>query len=218
MILRFQAILILVWFVVVPSVGADTTIEGVVSLPAPRPERALNPRYQSNIDDSLAAANPPAAIVYLEGDFGGIKRTPSPTPAEMSQKNFAFSPDLVAVPIGGTVHFPNLDDTYHNVFSYSKPKRFDLGRFRKDEKPGSIMFDKPGLVTVHCEIHDRMRGMILVMESPFFEKTDSHGRYRLEHLPSGHFVAKAWITENDVRAIPVDLKEGATVHIDFHEK
>jgi hypothetical protein len=102
----------------------------------------------------------------------------------MSQKNIAFAPDLLPVLVGTAVDFPNLDDTYHNVFSYSKAKRFDLGRYRKDERPTTVVFDKPGVVTIHCEIHERMRGTILVLETPYFVKTDTTGRYRAR-LPSG---------------------------------
>src|ERR1041384_1631912 len=126
-----------------------------------------------------------------------------------------FAPDLVAVAIGGTVAFPNLDDTYHNVFSYSKTKRFDLGRYRKDEKPTTVVFDKPGAVTIHCEIHERMRGTILVLETPYFQKTDTAGKYRLEHLPPGSYVLKAWVAGDDVRQHPAELKTGMTLHVDF---
>jgi hypothetical protein len=136
----------------------------------------------------------------------------------MTQKNILFAPDLIAVHVGTAVEFPNLDDTYHNVFSYSKAKRFDLGRYRKNEKPGTVIFDMPGVVTVHCEIHDRMRGTILVLETPYFQKTDSSGHYRLEHLPAGRFVLKAWINQADVRERSVDLKSGATLQADFPAK
>jgi hypothetical protein len=63
-----------------------------------------------------------------------------------------------------------------------------------------------------------MRGVVLVLETPYFKKTDSAGRYRLEHLPAGHFLLRAWVSENDVRERPVDLKDGATLHVDFPEK
>lgn len=194
----------------------DATIEGVVQLPPPRMERALNQRYQSNADAPLTPSNPPAALVYLDGDFSPNEAVPAnPAVVQMQQKNFAFAPDLVAVRVGRAVAFPNMDDMYHNVFSYSKTKRFDLGRFRKDEKPPSVVFDKPGVVTVHCEIHDRMRGIVLVLTSPYFVKTDSAGRYRLEHLPSGHYSLKAWVNEADVRVRDVDLTNGAALRIDF---
>jgi plastocyanin len=181
-------------------------------------ERPVNQRYQTNVEAPLTPSNPPAAVVYLEGDFTGHDKPVSKTPAVMSQKEVAFSPDLVAIRAGGSVDFPNMDDTYHNVFSYSKAKRFDLGRFRKDEKAGTVFFEKPGIVTVHCEIHDRMRGIILVLESPYFQKTDPAGRYQLEHLPAGHFSLKAWVNENDVRTREVDLKDGVKLHIDFPGK
>ena len=196
----------------------DAAIEGVVQLPPPTMERALNQRYGTNVEAPLTPSNPPAAVVYLEGNFSGNGKGSSTNVAEMGQKNMLFAPDLIAVHIGGAVVFPNLDDTYHNVFSYSKTKRFDLGRYRKEEKPATVVFDKSGVVTVHCEIHDRMRGTILVLETPYFQKTDSAGHYRLEHLPAGHFSLKAWVNEADVREHPVDLKSAATLRIDFPGK
>ena len=181
-------------------------------------ERPVNQRYQSNVEAPLTPSNPPAALVYLEGEFRTPDKPVSKAPAQMTQKNVAFAPDLIAVRVGTAVDFPNMDDTYHNVFSYSKPKRFDLGRYRKDEKPAKVVFDKPGVVTVHCEIHDRMRGIILVLETPYFQKTDSAGHYRLEHLPAGRFTLKAWVNENDVRTVPVELKDGAILHVDLPGK
>jgi plastocyanin len=202
----------------VASAKADATIEGLVQLPEPKMERPVIQRYQSTVEAPLTPSNPPAAVVYLEGAFRAPDKPRSTTPAEMTQKNVAFAPDLIAVRVGTAVDFPNMDDTYHNVFSYSKPKRFDLGRYRKDERPATVVFDKPGVVTVHCEIHDRMRGIILVLETPYFQKTDSTGHYRLQHLPAGRFTLKAFINENDVRTIPVELKDGAILHIDLPGK
>ena len=201
------------------TLKADATIEGLVKLPPPRMERALSQRYQNTVEPPLNPSNPPAAVVYLEGDLPTIEKTAArKEPVAMMQKDMAFAPDLVAVRVGGTVEFPNRDDMYHNVFSYSKTKRFDLGRFRKDEKAATVVFDKPGVVTVHCEIHDRMRGVILILATPYFEKTDSAGRYRLEHLPAGQFLLRAWVNESDVRTVPVDLKDGVTLHVDFPGK
>jgi plastocyanin len=206
--------------VVTATVAAkdEASIEGLVQLPPPTVVRALNQRYGTNTEAPLTPSNPPAAVVYLEGNFPANAKPPSGPVGQMAQKNMLFAPDLIAVHTGGSVEFPNLDDTYHNVFSYSKTKRFDLGRYRKEEKPGLVVFDKPGVVTVHCEIHDRMRGTVLVLESPYFQKTDSAGRYRIDHLPTGHFTVKAWVNEADVREQTVDLKPGARVHLDFPAK
>ncbi len=196
----------------------DAVVEGKVELPPPSMQRMLTQRYGANVDAPLTPTNPPAAVVFLEGDFSTKAAKASGNVVQMAQKNMLFAPDLVAVAVGGMVAFPNLDDTYHNVFSYSKTKRFDLGRYRKDEKPATVTFDKPGLVTVHCEIHDRMRGTVLVLATPYFQKTDPSGHYRLEHLPSGQFALKAWVNQADVREQTVNLKSGAKLQIDFPKK
>ena len=199
------------------SLRAQVVIEGTVQLPKPSFDRGLNQRYATAPDIALAPTNPPAAVVYLEGDFKGQGSVPK-SPAQVAQKNVAFAPDLLPILVGTAVEFPNMDETYHNVFSYSKFKRFDLGRYRKDEKPSVVVFDKPGAVTIHCEIHERMRGTILVLETPHFIKTDTAGRYRLEHLPPGNYVLKAWVAGDDVRQHPVELKSGMTLHVDFPAK
>lgn len=198
------------------GIWADATLEGLVELPKATDLRPLNQRYRSNVEVPVAPTNPPIAVVYLAGDFAGKNNAKSS--AQMTQKNITFEPDLLAIQVGTAVDFPNLDDTYHNVFSYSKLKRFDLGRYRKDEKPATVVFDKPGAVTVHCEIHDRMRGTILVLETPYFKKSDTAGRYRVEHLPAGRYTLKAWISDNDIRERSVDLKNGQTLHVDFPAK
>ena len=199
------------------SAQAQAIIEGSVQLPKPAPDHGINQRYAANNDVPLAPSNPPAAVVYLEGPRSTQLSIPK-TPAQMVQKNIAFLPDLLPVVIGTAVDFPNMDDTYHNVFSYSKTKRFDLGRYRKDEKPTTVVFDKPGVVTIHCEIHERMRGTILVLETPYFQKTDTAGRYRMEHLPTGSFLLKAWVAGDDIRERQVELKSGMTLHVDFPAK
>lgn len=148
------------------GIWADATVEGLVELPKATTLRPLNKRYRTDVEVPVAPTDPPIAVVYLAGDFAG--KINAKSSAQMTQKNIAFEPDLLPIQVGTAVDFPNLDDTYHNVFSYSKLKRFDLGRYRKDEKPATVLFDKPGAVTVHCEIHDRMRGTILVLETPYF--------------------------------------------------
>jgi plastocyanin len=209
------ALILLASGIAINSIHAQAIIEGMVQLPKPTYDHGTNQRYGAGPDIPIAPSNPPAAVVYLEGDFHADASSRAKASAEMAQKNIAFAPDLVAILVGSSVEFPNMDETYHNVFSYSKTKRFDLGRFRKDEKPTSVVFDKPGVVTIHCEIHDRMRGTILILETPHFVKTDTAGRYRLEHLPVGNYVLKAWVDGSDIRQRAVELKNGAALHVDF---
>jgi plastocyanin len=191
-------------------------IEGRVQLPKSAADHGVTQRYQPNAEIAIGPVDPPAAIVYLAGNFPAAQGDKSLM--HMAQKNINFLPNLMAIQVGTTVDFPNLDDTYHNVFSYSKIKRFDLGRYRKDEKPGTVLFDKPGVINVHCEIHERMRGTILILETPHFVKTDTNGHYRLEHLPAGQFVLKAWISESETREHPVELKTNTTLHVDLPAK
>jgi hypothetical protein len=133
----------------------------------------------------------------------------------MAQRRLQFVPGMLAVRQGTTVEFPNQDDLYHNVFSYSKAKRFDLGRYRRDEKPATQLFDKLGVVRLSCEIHTHMQGIILVLDTPYFQKTDAEGRYRLEGLPAGKYTLKAWVSEKETYERPVELEPGGKLRVDF---
>ena len=124
-------------------------------------------------------------------------------------------PALLPVRVATAVAFPNDDGFYHNVFSYSKPKRFDLGRYRKDDPPPVQVFDKPGLVKLYCEIHQHMRGFILVLDTPVFTRTSTTGTYRLENLPSGDYLLKAWVDETLTYEQRVHLAARQTLHVDF---
>jgi hypothetical protein len=119
------------------------------------------------------------------------------------------------VQTGTEVAFPNYDNEYHSVFSYAKTKRFDLGQYRKDEKPPIQLFEKPGVVDLYCQIHGHMRGTILVVDTPFFTESDPiTGAYRLENLPAGTHKLKMWFSGKEVER-PVELKDGETLKIDF---
>jgi plastocyanin len=192
---------------------AQATLEGRVELPKSHSAPVVSKRYEVVTTGGVLAINPPLAVVYLEGATSRPKSLPT---KEVAQKNLTFIPALLAVQVGTRVEFPNLDDTYHSVFSYSPAKRFDLGRYRPDEKPvPSQILDQPGLVTLRCDIHEHMRGLILVLNTPFFAMTEPDGRFKLSGLPSGHYIAKAWIDSKTTREHEVDLKAGNTSHLDF---
>jgi plastocyanin len=190
----------------------EAVIEGRVELPKPQSTTVVNKRYQIVTKAGIMAPDPPQAVVYLEGKFPAAS---APRRVQMVQKDLSFVTPLLPVEVGTTIEFPNRDDTYHNIFSYSKPKRFDLGRYRSDETPiPSQTFDQPGLVTLHCDIHAHMRGIILVVETPYFVRSDGGGNYRLTGLPAGRYILKAWVNSRTTLERPVELKNGATLHID----
>jgi hypothetical protein len=128
----------------------------------------------------------------------------------------AFVPALLPVQVGTRVEFPNFDGSFHNIFSYSPAKRFDLGRYRPDEKPvPSVLFDTAGLVVLRCDIHEHMRGLVLVLATPYFVLTDAEGNFRLAGLPVGKYQLKVWIDSRTTLSKAVELGEGAVVRADF---
>jgi len=188
-------------------------VEGRVSLPKSRSTPVVIKRYEIVTSGNVLSTNPPVAVVYLEGSFP--KPVSQPT-KQVSQKDLTFVPALLPIQVGTRVEFPNLDDTYHSIFSYSPAKRFDLGRYRPDERPiPSQVFDTPGLVTLRCDIHEHMRGLILVLNTPHFVITNPDGGYRMGALPAGHYTLKAWIDSKTTREQQIDLKNGEALHVDF---
>lgn len=192
---------------------AQATIEGRVTLPKSHSAPVVNQRYEIVTQGGILSTNPPLAVAYLEGNFPppGAGLLP-----QIGQKDMAFVPMLLPVQAGTRVEFPNHDNTFHNIFSFSPPKRFDLGRYRPDERPiPSVLFDVPGLVVLRCDIHEHMRGLVLVLATPHYVITDAAGHYRLSGLPAGHYLLKVWLDSRTTLERPVDLTADAALHIDF---
>jgi len=133
------------------------------------------------------------AVVYVESIAPSIDSTISgagDAPA-MEQKDQAFGPRVLAVPVGATVAFPNRDPIFHSVFSVSPVKRFDLGKYGRG-KSKSVKFTKAGVVNVYCDIHSDMAGFILVVPNHAFVQPDADGRFALPSLPPGTYTVVAW--------------------------
>lgn len=208
--MKFRLSLLLI--LAVPCL-AETTIEGRVELPRTRHAPVANKRYEIVTTGGVLAPYPPFAVVYLEGQFP----RPDDLPVQqMSQKDLAFVTPLLPVRTGTKVEFPNLDNTFHNIFSFSPAKRFDLGRYTSAERPiPSQVFDKAGLVTLRCDIHEHMRGLIVVLDTPYFVKTDAEGRFKLGGLPPGNYKLKAWLDSKTTLERPVELKSSSTLRVEL---
>src|SRR5205085_5220604 len=122
-------------------------IEGKVSLPQAETWANPPPRYAGQVGE-VASPEPPSAVVYLEAPASKTAEF-SRTTNEVMQLGAQFRPALLPIQAGTSVQFPNGDDFYHNVFSYSKAKRFDLGRYRKTDRAPVVVFDKPGVVKLY---------------------------------------------------------------------
>jgi len=193
--------------------GTAATIEGRVTLAKTNATTVVNRRYEIVSRGGVVSTNPPVAVVYLEGDFPAAKPEPG---VRVEQKDLMFVPQLLVVQAGTRVEFPNLDDTFHNIFSYSPAKRFDLGRYRMDEKPvPAVMFDTPGVVVLRCEIHEHMRGVILVLATPHFAITDTEGNYRLDGLPAGTYRLKTWLDSKTTHERTVELGANTLLRLDL---
>jgi plastocyanin len=117
------------------------------------------------------------------------------------QRNKRFEPNLLVIPVGSVVDFPNADPWFHNVFSLYRGKRFDLGLYQAGAQR-SVKFDRIGPSYLFCNIHPEMTGVVLVVDSDFFGITDKAGRYSIADVPPGRYIVHVWY-EN---ATPESLK------------
>ena len=133
----------------------------------------------------------------------------------MDQRNETFLPHVLAVDQGTIVDFPNNDTTYHNVFSISKTRKFDLGRYARG-KSKSVTFDRPGVVRIFCDIHSHMSAFVLVFSHPYYAKAEADGRYRIDNVPPGTYTVLAWHEgeTRDTRTVTIP-PQGGDVDLDF---
>ena len=148
-------------------------------------------------------------VIYLEGQF-----TSKPVTATIEQKHRRFFPDTLVVPVGSTVSFPNLDPIFHNVFSLSKPSRFDLGNYPKDHTR-TVAFSKPGIVFVGCHLHPNMGAVIVVSPNQWCAKADAAGRFTLRDAPPGSYTVVAWHKAAGFFREAIRIPENGAAHVQF---
>ncbi len=166
-------------------------------------------------DAHHASPEQQVAVVYLEtAPRGAFEERPGPT-VVLDQRNETFVPHVLAITTGTTVQFLNSDKTYHNVFSLSRSKRFDLGRYATGRSK-SVRFERPGIVRVFCEIHSHMSAFILVFAHRHFAVTNARGEYHIDGLPPGNYTVAVWhpVLAAKVRAARVP-DEGGDQELDF---
>jgi plastocyanin len=130
------------------------------------------------------------AVVHLTGE-GVAAPSPSGPPPTMAQRDRRFEPSVLAIPVGGAVSFPNEDPFFHNVFSYSKVRAFDLGRYPRGETH-EVVFDQAGIIPVFCEIHYSMRAYIHVFDTPYFAVSDEARRFEIPDVAPGDYTLHVW--------------------------
>ena len=179
------------------AAGADGVIRGSVEI---RHSQLVTEARPASAGLGAAPRRPVEfrpAVVYLDSAPSGAFELPEPGRAAMDQRDQTFVPHVLAITVGTTVDFPNSDVTFHNVFSLSKTKTFDLGRYsRGKSKP--VRFDRPGVVQVFCDIHSHMSAYILVFAHRYFAVTDQAGTFTIAGVPPGSYTLAVW-HEGEVR-------------------
>jgi plastocyanin len=175
-------------------------------------------RRPSPADLGMPAPLAPAdrrSVVYLDPAPRGAFDARDEPRARIDQRNETFVPHVLAVVAGTTVDFPNSDLTYHNVFSLSRAKSFDLGRYAVG-KSKSVRFERPGIVRVFCEIHSHMSAFILVFAHRYFAVTDPDGTYRIDNVPPGTYNVFVWNESVPLESRRIAIPEsGADVELNF---
>jgi plastocyanin len=204
--------------------AAAGTIRGQVELPAPASSTAPRANAYPGRANSLPRAGAPGSggpgetVIVLQKLPAGMAVPPPPARLKpmLEQKQQAFAPRVLAIQVGTTVDFPNRDPIYHNVFSVSPAKRFDLGKYAQG-KSRSVRFGKAGVVNVYCDIHSDMAAWVYVVPHHVFAQANAAGRFTLPELPAGSYVLKAWHPDRGERTVSVDVprKGDADVTIRF---
>jgi len=129
-------------------------------------------------------------VVYLDEPLANVTAGATSV-AITTQRNAIFDPHVLPIAVGTSVKWPNEDEIYHNVFSMSDAKQFDLGLYHQEKVP-VLVFDKVGRIDVFCAIHSQMHCIILVVPNPFFTKVDANQKFVIKNVPAGTYKLRAW--------------------------
>jgi plastocyanin len=206
-----------------PAASADAgVIRGVLRPPVmAAPASMPMPGYPGTLH-ALPAPDPVVndrasdAVISVERVPAAVESTLAPETGhpQLAQKNQAFVPRVLPVAAGTTVDFPNLDPIFHNVFSVSPGKRFDLGKYPRGHSR-SVRFDRTGLIQVYCDIHSNMAAFILVLPNRAFVQPDDAGHYQLPELPAGDYVVDVWHPDLPSLKRTVHVPEHGAVDLDL---
>ena len=187
-----------------------------VTASAPAYQRGVAVPLDTKPAEDALAFERSHVVIYIDGAGPGSEPAPRRTTAEIQQQDRQFSPDLVVVPVGSTVSFPNLDAIFHNIFSLSKPRSFDLGNYPKGETR-TEMFPVPGIVYVYCHLHPNMAATIVVSPTQWSVRANGDGHFVLPSVPPGKYTVVAWhkavgivrktvtVTENGAPPLTFDI-------------
>lgn len=195
-----------------PAPSSAGTIQGHVTFSRMAPQRVAN-RYPGAAGGGAShTAGSVPAVAFIVGPVAGGRAASGARPRLM-QRDTAFNPPVLVIPVGTAVEFPNGDPFFHNVFSYSSTKRFDLGRYPRGESR-TVVFDRPGVVKVYCEIHQWMRSAVVVVENPFHDQVAADGSFSIAGVPPGRYRLAVWDFDRGQRTVEVTVPAQGSARVD----
>jgi plastocyanin len=185
-------------------------LAALVALAGPRIVAA--PEHEALNGHALAGGKPAAdVVVWLDAPT-------APRPRErrfvMRQQNMEFVPRVMAAPVGATVELPNNDRVFHNVFSYSNGKPFDLGLYPTGASK-RITLDRAAVNRLYCNIHPHMAAYIVAVDTPYYATTDRSGSFTIPEVPSGRYTYHAWRSGADALTATVTIGDGQPLEISW---
>ena len=197
-----------------PAAQQSATVRGRVVIDIPPGGRRPSSAYPSRAVAQAQLAPPSEVenvVIFLKD---APARAVPARRAAIRQKGVTFLPRVVAVPVGSTVDFPNDDPIYHNVFSLSRARTFNLGRFPRGESR-AVRFDKAGIVKVFCDIHSHMAASVIVFNHPWFTVPDAGGSFEIDDLPAGSQQITAWHERLGDTTMRVRIEPGRAASVEF---
>jgi plastocyanin len=176
-------------------------------------QRGTAVKLGKDSEDDPIAYERSRVVLYLEGS-GPSTSDAEDHPPQVQQLDRRFLPDLVVVPVGSTVSFPNMDPIFHNIYSLSKPKTFDLGSYDKGETR-KVAFPKAGIVEVYCHLHPNMAATIVVTPNRWYARPDRSGQFRIPNVPPGQYTVVAWHKSAGFFRKSIVVEEGHDAVADF---
>ena len=203
-----------------PAVAGS--LRGSVRVPYAPPTEAVFHPYAGRASSLPAPTRTPRglvtdAVLYLERLPEGVSLPDtSGVHPQLGQRGQAFEPRVVVVPLGGVVDFPNFDPIFHNVFSVSPARRFDLGKYPRGTSR-SVTFRRVGIVNVFCDIHSDMAAFIVVVPNAAFARPDAAGAYAIDGLRAGRYQLHWWHPDfgDGVATVDVPAEGAATRDVSF---
>jgi len=196
-----------------PTVKSGATIRG--KLPIVPRKRPQVKEYGAQPAIKVEAPDASMSVVWIGSGFAPIDGSTVPV-EKITQSGYQFRPEVTVIQCGTRVLFPNDDDNYHSVFSLSENQKFDVGRFVKGEEPAAKVFATPGVVDLFCDVHDHMRGHIIVADTPWFARSDAAGNFEIAGITPGKHAVRIWVgPRRKLIEKEVEVQEGQVLEVDW---